>query len=97
MNWLINILQKEARGRRFRQHDRVRYFTAPRSGKGKVVLTPNFGRGRVVDWNGENRRYVVHTDGEEQIEVHPRNIMPETFGRDAEPAVETEAPDAIEV
>jgi hypothetical protein len=82
MNWLIGQLLKEARGRRFRPKDRVRYFTDSRKGKGRgVVLTPSFSRGEVVDFNPDTRQYSVRNDKDETIEVHPRNLIPDFVGR----------------
>jgi len=82
MNWLIGQLLKEARGRRFRPKDRVRYFTDSRKGKGKgVVLTPSFSRGEVVDFNPDSRQYSVKNDRDEVIDVHPRNLIPDFVGR----------------
>jgi len=78
MNWFIETLIKEARGRRFRATDRVRYFTEKRKGKGNIVLTPSFSRGEVVDFNSETRQYSVKNDNNEVIEVHPRNLIPDS-------------------
>ncbi len=78
MNWLIGHLIKEARGRRFRSEDKVRYFTEGRKGKGKgVVLTPTFSRGTVVDFDPTKRQYQIRGDGDDVIDVHPRNIIPD--------------------
>jgi hypothetical protein len=78
MNWLIQTLIKEARGRRFNQNDKVRYFTENRKGKGKgVVLTPSFSRGTVLDFDAEAKRYKVQNDSQEVIDVHPRNLIPD--------------------
>lgn len=79
MNWFIETLIKEARGRRFRSTDRVRYFTEKRKGKGNVVLTPSFSRGEVVDFNSDTRQYSVRNDDNEVIEVHPRNLIPDSI------------------
>lgn len=86
MNWFVQILYKEARGRRFRQNDRIRYFTDHRKGKGQgLVITPPMSRGVVKDWNAENRRYrVLHDDGSE-IDVHPRNIIVDPIGSPVAP------------
>lgn len=93
MNWLITHLMKEARGRRFRSEDRVRYFTDSRKGKGKgIVLTPSFNRGTVVDFDNEGRRYKVRSESGEVIDVHPRNIMPDSFSRSL-----VSAPEAVPV
>lgn len=82
MNWLITQLIKEARGRRFNADDKVRYFTDKLKGKGKgVVLTPSFAKGTVIDFNNESRRYRVKNDRDETVEVHPRNIIPDSFVR----------------
>ncbi len=80
MNWFIDVIQKEARHRRFRVNDKVRFFTRGRKNN-KVVLTPEFNKGTVVDYNGEMRRYIVRNDSEEQFEVHPRNIIPDSVFR----------------
>lgn len=82
MNWLVTQLIKEARGRRFNADDKVRYFTDKLKGKGKgVVLTPSFAKGTVVEFNNEARRYRVKNDKDEIIDVHPRNIIPDSFIR----------------
>lgn len=82
MNWLVTQLIKEARGRRFNANDKVRYFTDKLKGKGKgVVLTPSFTKGIVVDFDNEARRYRVRNDRDEIIDVHPRNIIPDSFVR----------------
>lgn len=78
MNWLIDHLRKEARGRRFNPQDRVRYFTEGRKGKGRgVVLTPTFSKGVVLDFDSEKRQYRVKNNADEIIEVHPRNLIPD--------------------
>ena len=79
MNWFIHILQKEARNRRFKQNDRVRYFTDHRKGKG-LVLTPPMSRGLVKEWDSENKRYRVQHDDGTEIDVHPRNIIVDPIG-----------------
>ena len=81
MNWLIERLIKEARRRRFDVDDTVRFYMNPRKGKGRnIVLTPEFGKGKVVDFDSESRKYRVKTDHDGQvIEVHPRNIVPESI------------------
>lgn len=103
MNWLINILVKEARHRRFKSDDKVRFFKTPRKGTGKgVVLTPSFGRGTVVEYDADAKRYKVKNDTGEDIEVHPRNLMPDSMSRDAQPSTEgipemTEMPVSMEI
>jgi len=82
MNWLIEHLIKEARERRFRPSDRVRYFTENRKGKGKgVVLTPSFTRGEVLDFNSDTRQYSIRNEQDEIIDVHPRNLIPDSVSR----------------
>ena len=82
MNWLVTQLVKEARGRRFNVDDKVRYFTDNLKGKGKgVVLTPSFTKGTVVNYDNEARRYQIRNDKNEVIEVHPRNLIPDSFVR----------------
>ncbi len=82
MNWLVIQLLKEARGRRFNVDDKVRYFTDQRKGKGRgVVLTPAFTKGTVVDFDNEARRYKVRNSADEVIDVHPRNIIPDSLVR----------------
>jgi hypothetical protein len=82
MNWLVEHLMKEARGRRFRPNDRVRYFTENRKGKGKgVVLTPSFARGEVLDFNPESRQYSVRNENNEVLDIHPRNLVPDSVSR----------------
>lgn len=96
MNWLITQLIKEARDRRFTANDRVRYFTERRKGKGKgVVLTPSFTKGTVVDYNNEERRYKVRNDNNEVIDVHPRNLIPDSFVRAPERSVSTSSPEIM--
>ncbi len=88
MNWFINILQKEARSRRFKDNDQVRYYTDSRKGKGQgIVLTPRFNSGTVVGYDVDNRRYKVRTNVGEEIDVHPRNLVPESTVQ--KPLVET--------
>jgi len=90
MNWLIDGLLKEARGRRFNVDDRVRYFTENRKGKGQgIVLTPSFSKGTVVDYDAESRRYKVRNNAEEIIDVHPRNIMTDIGSPVQVPVMET--------
>lgn len=80
MNWFTRVLQKEAR--RFRSDDKVRFFTNPRKGRGRgLVHTPPMSYGRVVDWDSDNKRYRVVDNSGEHIEVHPRNIVPDTVTR----------------
>ena len=82
MNWLITQLIKEARGRRFNVDDKIRYFTDKLKGKGKnVVLTPPFTKGTVVQYDNEARRYKVRNDRDEVVDVHPRNIIPDSLAR----------------
>lgn len=83
MNWLIEHLTKEARGRRFYPQDRIRYFTEKRKGKGDVVLTPSFSRGVVLDFDTEKHHYRVKNNADEIIEVHPRNLIPDGISRSA--------------
>lgn len=79
MNWYITRLLKEAKGRKFRADDRVRYFTDNLKGKGRgIVLTPSFRRGKVVDFDTEARRYRVD-NGEGIVNVHPRNLIPDNL------------------
>lgn len=93
MNWLVSVLQKEARGRRFKPNDKVRFFTDPRKGTGNnIILTPNFQRGQVLNYKEDNRRYVVVNDSKEQFEVHPRNIMPDSFARPEPSTPEIQSP-----
>lgn len=76
MAWFGEV-NKEAR-RRFKENDRVRYFTKNRKGTGKgIVLTPSFSKGTVVDFDGEKRRYKVKEDSGLETEVHPRNLVPD--------------------
>ena len=85
MNWLINILQKEAR--RFNVDDYVRYFSYPRKGKGKgVVITPSFSKGKVLDFDQKMKRYKIYDEknGEELL-VHPRNLVPDSISRNNHP------------
>ena len=92
-NWLINALIKEARGRRFRTDDRVRYFTQGPKGKGKgVILTPSFGKGTVVDFDSTSRRYKVRNDSEEEVDVHPRNMISDGIARSTPEPTITETP-----
>ena len=80
MNWLFNILQKEAQRRRFKPDDSVRFFTSGRKGKGRgIVLTPNFQRGKVRDFDPQKRHYRVSTEENKEIMVHPRNMVHETL------------------
>lgn len=80
MNWLMTLLTKEAAGRRWKPGDKVRFFTAPRKGKGSVVLTPYFQKGRVRDFDSKNKKYKVETTDDdnnvvEEHDVHPRNLV----------------------
>lgn len=87
MNWLNHILQKEARGRKFRPGDKVRFLTNPRKGKGRgIVLMPDFGRGEVVDYDSDQKSYRVRSDNDE-LTIHPRNIVPDSFTPRAAPTV----------
>lgn len=86
MNWFISYLHKYAR--RFKPQDRVRYFTRGLKGKGKgIVVSPYSARGTVVDYNPNVRRYTVLDEGGENIDVHPRNIVPDVVGRVSEPNI----------
>jgi len=78
MNWFFHILQKEAKHRRYKPEDRVRYFTKQRGGN--IVLTPHFYKGKIKDFNSETRRYIVEHDDGTEIDVHPRNIVPDSIG-----------------
>lgn len=84
MNWLINILQKEAR--RFSVDDRVRFYTGLTKGRGKgVVYSPSFTKGKVKKYDADNKRYViVDPNSGEEIMVHPRNLIPDSI-RQMEP------------
>ena len=80
VNWLITHLLKEARGRKFNPQDKVRYFTENRKGTGKgVVLTPSFNKGTVVDFDQNSRRYKVKNNENAIVDVHPRNLIPESI------------------
>ena len=82
MNWLISHLTKEARGRRYQEKDRVRYFTENRKGKGRgVVLTPSFSKGTIESFDSDSRRYKVRNDQDEIMDIHPRNLIPDYVGR----------------
>lgn len=86
MNWFVQILQKEARNRRFNPEDRVRYFTGLRKGKGKgLVMTPPMSYGRVKHWDDVNRRYRIVDDAGLETDVHPRNLIPDSFSRPSNP------------
>lgn len=79
-NWFIKCLQKEAR-RRYRSNDKVRFFTEQRKGRGKgIVFTPNFQKGQIIDYQPDARRYIIN-DGNTDHSIHPRNIVPDNFGR----------------
>jgi hypothetical protein len=100
MNWLVNLLTKEAGRRRFAPDDSVRVFTERRKGTGSgVVITPSFTKGRVIDYDPDTRRYRVWSDRDNQeIEVHPRNLVPDSVSRSLPlPEVQevTEAPAEI--
>lgn len=78
MNWLVTILTKEARRRRFNPGDSVRFLTSPRKGKGSTVLMPDFRRGKVREYDRTTNRYRIETtvdDIMEEHDVHPRNMM----------------------
>ena len=98
MNWMYNILLKEARGRRYKANDRVRYFIDNLKGKGRgVVLTPNFTRGTIVDYDPESRRYRVRGSDDQENLVHPRNIVPDIVGRqEVSPPLQDQAPIATQ-
>lgn len=86
MNWFVHILHKEARGRRFRENDRVRYFKDRRKGTGQgLVFTPPMSRGMVKEWDADNRRYRVQHDDGTVIDVHPRNIIVDPIGKSTGP------------
>jgi hypothetical protein len=83
MNWLIRLLLKEARTRKFRPGDKVRFLTNPRKGTGRgIVLMPDFAKGEVLDYDSTNRSYRIRSD-EGELSVHPRNIVPESFSKSA--------------
>lgn len=78
MNWLVTILTKEARRRRFNPGDSVRFLTSPRKGKGLTVLMPDFRKGKVRDYDRTTNRYRIETtvdDITEEHDVHPRNLV----------------------
>lgn len=80
MTWFVNYLEKVARKRRFSPNDRVRYFTEGLKGTGRgVVLTPYSNKGTIVDYQTDQRRYKVRSDSGEEVEVHPRNLIPDPF------------------
>jgi len=80
VNWFLVQLIKEDRGRRFKANDKVRYFTDKLKGKGKgIVLTPSFLKGTVVDFDRNARRYKVRNHKDELVDVHPRNLIPDSF------------------
>ena len=94
MNWLLSHLIKEAKGRKFSPNDKVRYFTENRKGKGKgVILTPSFSKGTVVDFDSSNRRYKVKNNNEEIIDVHPRNLIPDSISYRPTPIPEVVVPE----
>lgn len=89
MNWLINIMEKEARSRRFRPSDRVRFFTEPLKGRGNgVVVTPRFEKATVVDYDSNEKKYRVKTDNETEMYVHPRNMVHDSAPARQQPAVD---------
>ncbi len=93
MNWLINIMQKEAR--RFESGHTARYYTSPLRGKGLgVVHQPSFRRGKVLNYDSESRRYVLIDDKSgEEVRVHPRNMVPDSVSLKSDPMPEaTESP-----
>jgi len=98
MNWLVNILQKEARYRRFNPGEVVRFLNAPRKGQGSTVLMPNFGRGKITDYDRASNRYRIQADGEqaEEHNIHPRNVMHDSF-RSAPAPEQSLAPKPMEV
>ena len=87
MNWLINILQKEAR--RFNVDDYVRYFSQPRKGRGKgVVITPSFSKGKVLDFDPKMKRYKIFDEKKgKELLVHPRNLVPDSISRNEIPEI----------
>jgi hypothetical protein len=97
MNWLVTVLQKEARHRRFNPGDRVRFLTSPRKGRGQTVLMPDFGRGRITNYDRITNRYRVQTDGDpaEEHEIHPRNLMHDGLRPASEPVAP--APEPVDV
>jgi len=86
IKWLVRLMEKEAR--RFQRDDSVRYFTQPRKGRGQgIVLTPSFRPGRIVDYDSAMRRYKVWDEGnQEEIMVHPRNLVPNSHSKSVAPA-----------
>jgi len=86
MNWFITVLQKEAKHRRYRTDDNIRYFTKGR--RGKVVLTPHFHRGKIKDFNSQTKRYTVQHEDGTKADVHPRNIVPDSISRSSPSSVE---------
>ena len=97
MNWFIQILQKEARGRRFRANDRVRYFTEGRKGKGDIVITPRFMKGTVTEYDSEGRRYKVRGSDGLDVDVHPRNMVPESISRQEVSPAEVVTPEFVNI
>jgi hypothetical protein len=79
MSWLRDVFTKDARQRRFRAKDKVRYFTDGRRGHNKVVLSPRFERGVVLDWDPNGHRYNVQNETGDVIQVHPQNIVHDHF------------------
>ena len=96
MNWLVNILQKEAR--RFNPDDYVRYFSQGRKGTGKgIVITPSFSRGKVIDFDQKMKKYKVLDERDNrEVLVHPRNLVPDSVSyrsqSDLSPQIDTPAP-----
>lgn len=84
MNWLVGILIKESKKRRFFAGDKVRFLTTPRRGKGSTVLMPDFQRGVVIDYDRASNRYTVETVTETGVQInkiHPRNLMADSSPR----------------
>jgi hypothetical protein len=68
--WLIKLSL-----RRFKEGDRVRFYTEPRKGTGKgIVLTPNFKKGYIIGFNTETQTYIVKDLLDEVYYVHSRNL-----------------------
>ena len=81
-------MEKEAR--RFRSEDEVRYFTTPSKGRGQgIVMTPSFRPGKVVDYDNVLRRYKIRdSQNEDEVLVHPRNLMPSSVSRNPSPSAQ---------
>lgn len=76
MNWLVRMMEKTS-GRSFKAGDPVRFFTAPRKGRGKqVVLAPVYRKGRVLGYDRDTNRYTIGTE-EGREYIHPRNVFPD--------------------